>query len=488
VDKKPFLKILNFIDSYFYEFNNMNDSDGFYDLFNETIFASKYLDIDDFVSFHTGELSYVKFKTLEAQYDEIDHLLRCKIMEVVFNVIYYSNIEIKIKEKIAGFLARYKILFTDETGYRKMILDENIQSLEGSFGKVFLLDDKFVKKQLKPEYWNDNDIASRFKNEYKIQTRMKELGAQVLEVFDYDPINHSFLMQRADVDLADFLSDNIIKFEEKIKLIKQILSVMKLAHENSIIHRDLHVGNILIISGDAYVGDFGFAKDANHLRSKLSTVSPKPTHQFLAPEGFRDFLLLDEISDIYSIGKIIDFIMGNGQLGTKHPFKLLVEHCTKSSREDRYGNMPSLIEAFSSLYENLVNGENINEINMNVTQGVYNLAVENYLVKLVSNNKLASQIVSNSWFDIPNIIQKCDIDNQLKIIKSIYSNYVEATGYGGWENYDIFANISYDIIMGEFDVSIKQIALDILENCAGVRYNAASLLDKIPYDIVEILK
>lgn len=124
MDKKSFLKILNFIDSYFYESNNVYDSDGFYGLFNETIFALEYLDVDDFVSFHTGELNYIQYRPLEKQYDEINHLLRCKIMVVVFNIIYYSNIEIKIKEKIAGFLARYKILFTDETGYRKMILKQ----------------------------------------------------------------------------------------------------------------------------------------------------------------------------------------------------------------------------------------------------------------------------------------------------------------------------------------------------------------------------
>lgn len=488
MDKKPYLKILKYIDSYFTEDNYLNEADGFFDLFNNTIFASDYLDIDDFVSFHTGELNYISFETLEKQYSKVDELLRYKIIEVIYNVIYYSKIESKIKEKIASFFARYNILFTDEDGYRKMVPGGYFETLEGSFGKVILLDDKFVKKQLKPEYWNDKDIVSRFKNEYNVQNHMVNLGAQVLEVFDYDPINHSYLMHRADVDLADYLTENIIEFEEKIKLSKQILDIMSLAHENGIIHRDLHVGNILIVSRNAYLADFGFAKDANHLRSKLSTMSPKPTHQFLAPEGFRSFLHLDEISDIYSIGKILDFIMGNGQLGMNHPFKLLVEHCIKSSKEDRYSNIVELTEAFNNLYDNLVNGENINEINMNITKGVHNLAVEKYIIKLVTNDRLAAQIVSNDWGNFATILHKCDTDNQLNIIKGIYSNYVEATGYGGWENYDLFANIAYDIVLGGFNVSIKQVAFNLLEDCARVRYSAAKLLDKISYDILERLK
>lgn len=60
------------------------------------------------------------------------------------------------------------------------------------------------------------------------------------------------------------------------------------------------------------MSDFGFAKDSTHSRSRLSTSLPKPTNKFVAPERFNDFTELDELSDIYSIGKIIDYTMCNG--------------------------------------------------------------------------------------------------------------------------------------------------------------------------------
>lgn len=188
---------------------------------------------------------------------------------------------------------------------------------------------------MKAEYWTEKDISSRFKNEYKVQNQMLKIGANVLEVFDYDEINHTYLMQRAEYDLADFLEENIIDFNEKIELSRQIFETMKIAHKNNIIHRDLHVGNILLIGKTPYIADFGFAKDENHLRSKLSSMSPKPTHQFVAPEGFKDFRLLNEISDIFSLGKILDYIMGNGVLGTKHQLKVVVEYSTRSLPDER---------------------------------------------------------------------------------------------------------------------------------------------------------
>ncbi|BBF42810.1 serine/threonine protein kinase PrkC, regulator of stationary phase [Lachnospiraceae bacterium KM106-2] len=485
MDKKPFKKILSFIDSYFCEGNHIDNEDGFDDLFKSTIFSSDYFDTDDFVSYHVSELNYVTGVDLLEQYASIEETLRDQLLEVVFNIIYYSDIDNEIKQKVASYLARYKILFNDESTYKKIIPEGRIEYLEGSFGKVYLLDDGFVKKQLKSEYWENRDIASRFKNEYSVQKHMFELGAQVLEVFDYDSINHSFLMKRADCDLWEFLKENKLVFQEKIELVKQILDIMKIAHTNGIIHRDLHVGNILIVNRNGYVADFGFAKDANVLRSRLSTVSPKPTHQFLAPEGFRNFLELDEVSDLFSIGKIIDFIIGNGQLGTKHPFKLFVEHCTKSVKEERYRTIDELITAFNDLYNDFVNTENIGKITGEIDKGNYSLAVEEYITKLASNEILSSQIVSNSWTKFPEVLQKCDVSNQVEIIRSIYSNYVEATGYGGWKNYDIFASIAYDIVINQFEREIKQVALNILENCAEVRFSAQNLLDRVPYNILE---
>lgn len=488
MDKKPYTKILQFIDDYFYDYNNRNNADGFYEEFENTIFSNQYINLDDFMYYNTNEFEYKMYSSLLEQYGDVEDDKRVKIIEVIYNIVFYSEMSDESKTKIASFLARYKILFLDSDDYRKAASGDEFNTFEGSFGKVFVLNEEFVKKQLKPEYWDDKDIASRFKNEYAIQNRMKELGAQVLEVFDYDGINHSFLMQRADIDLADYFEENKVCMKNKVQMCEEIFAAMKIAHDNNIYHRDLHIGNILLLEDHPYVSDFGFAKDANHLRSKLSTISPKPTHLYLAPEGFKDFTQLDSVSDIYSIGKIIDYMMGDGQLGQNHPFKLIVEKSTKSAKEDRYQTISALQDAFNRLYKSLLEGDNIEQINNDIHNGIYNVNVETYLMKLVANDKLSSQIVSNDWNLLSDVICKCENENQLEIVNNIQDTFVNATGYGGWGNYDLFARLAYNIIQKSDILSVRKVAYEILDHCASVRYGAKDLLDELSYDIIELLK
>ncbi|SHK01023.1 hypothetical protein [Hespellia stercorisuis] len=181
-------------------------------------------------------------------------------------------------------------------------------------------------------------------------------------------------------------------------------------------------------------------------------------------------------------------MMGDGELGKNHAFKLIVEKATKSAKEDRYQSIAELKDAFDRLYKSLLEGDNIEQINNDIHNGIYNVNVETYLLKLVSNDKLSAQIVSNNWNMISEVICKCDNENQLKIAINIQDTFVNATGYGGWENYDLFARLAYNIVQESDILSVRKVAYEILDHCASVRYGAKDLLDDLPYDIVELLK
>lgn len=166
MDKKPFIKILQYLDDYYAGYEIMSDPFSLH--FEDTFFAEQYLDIDEFFLYHTQSVGYDSRESLENQYGDIVEKLRITIIEVIYNIIYYSKIEDRIKTKIANFLARYNLLVNESDGYRTLAIDNEFPVLEGSFGKVFLLNPQFVKKQLKSEYWEAKDVASRFKNEYII--------------------------------------------------------------------------------------------------------------------------------------------------------------------------------------------------------------------------------------------------------------------------------------------------------------------------------
>ncbi len=487
MDKKPYYKLLDIVDQYLYQldYNNFNPVDPLELIFEGTKFSEVYLDLDDFVTFHTRELNYSAGRSLVDQYEDVDVAQRIKVIEVLFNIVYYSKIEDVLKKKISNYLNRYNVVFSDDNEYKQVVIDGSEKFLEGSFGKVYLIDDKYVKKQLKSEYWDDHDISSRFKNEFEIQKRLYDSNVRVLGAYDYDSLANSFLMERADFDLYDLLDKNKISFEEQIKLTRQVLKTMITAHKMTIIHRDLHPGNIMIKKYEPFISDFGFAKDSNHLRSRLSSVTPKPTHKFVAPEGFRKFTDLDEISDVYSIGKVIDFIFGNGNLGTAHPFKLLVEKATKDIREERFNTVEDLSESFEGIFNNYLKGVDVKRINTLIQKGIYDTSIEHYLLELAEKKKISTQIVANRWLNLAEILLKCDTSNQEKILRAISITFIQATGYNGWKNYDLFATITYTmVIRSEMPIVIK-LAYSILEECAKHRFAADRLLLSVPYEKIQ---
>jgi len=490
MDKKPYMKLLRTLDSLFFSDDAwMNDDapDRVEYEFSRTHFDKDYIDFDDFISYHIEGLEYIQFQQFTDQYGEVEFELRSEVIEVLFNLVYFSELDDEFKRKLSSYLARYDVLFSDDLYYKSIASSTDTDYSEGSFGRVFFLDDNFVKKQLKSEYWLDNDISSRFKNEFNIQLRLSRSEMNVLKVHDYDATMNSFLMERADMDLYSLLEDNRLDEDKKNKLINQMLLTMSMAHEKGINHRDLHPGNIMIKGDKVYVSDFGFAKDSNHLRSRLSTVSPKPTHQFVAPEGFNDFTELDELSDIYSLGKIIDYIMGDGNLGGAHSFRPLVDKCTYDEKSRRFQSVIELKKSFSSIYEVYLKGEDIKQITSEIQDGNHSIIGEEYLIKLAKENRVASQIVANNWVKVSRVILECSSDNQNTIMKSIDCDFIEATGYKGWENYDIFATIAYDVLIESADITICKYAYSILNGCAKNRFGAKHLLDSVPFDKVQLL-
>ncbi|KAA6393000.1 MAG: putative Serine/threonine-protein kinase NIM1, partial [Streblomastix strix] len=91
-------------------------------------------------------------------------------------------------------------------------------------------------------------------------------------------------------------------------LIKQILQGMRVFHEAQLVHRDIKCENILLHSppgsGRVYVKitDLGFAKKEDLTKEENSIAGTPP---YLAPELFKQSIILTRKVDIYAIGVTI---------------------------------------------------------------------------------------------------------------------------------------------------------------------------------------
>lgn len=182
-----------------------------------------------------------------------------------------------------------------------------------------MFNEQIYKKQLKNEYRTQETWKMRFKYEYENMVKLVQ-SPYVLKVFNYIEDEDSYLMEKCDCDIFDYLENNPFVTDDRIlDLLNELLLGMKDVHNAGIIDRDFHLVNILMNDEHVILSDFGLSKDTMVVHSLKSTSTPKNSHYFMDPIGLSSFTLLDKFSDIYSIGKNIDYITGKSDLNKNYP-------------------------------------------------------------------------------------------------------------------------------------------------------------------------
>jgi len=100
-----------------------------------------------------------------------------------------------------------------------------------------------------------------------------------------------------------------LSIEDRLRLFRDICSAVQYAHENSVIHRDLKPGNILIAKGGVpRLLDFGIAKllDPGFLQTAVATRTDwRPmTPEYASPEQIRG-RTITTATDVYSLGVLL---------------------------------------------------------------------------------------------------------------------------------------------------------------------------------------
>ncbi len=110
-----------------------------------------------------------------------------------------------------------------------------------------------------------------------------------------------FLMPIMEGSLQDRIeSEGALDWETASQLMVQVAETVEFAHEQSVLHRDLKPGNILVDQeGVPRVADFGIAKLLDTSTSKSSKSMGTPS--FMPPERFRGDEAT-EVSDVYGLG------------------------------------------------------------------------------------------------------------------------------------------------------------------------------------------
>ncbi|GES90145.1 kinase-like domain-containing protein [Rhizophagus clarus] len=163
-----------------------------------------------------------------------------------------------------------------------------------------------------------------------------------------DPLddNYMLVMEKLDIDLREYLQQNHIQltWKEKIQIIVNIVDALSKIHNENVIHRDLHSGNILYYQyiNSWFISDFGFCGPADKPLDCIYGNLP-----YIAPEVIvgKEYA---KASDIYSVAMLM-WEISSGQ----RPFANY-ENEYNLAMDIVNGNRPKIVSGTPSKYKELM--------------------------------------------------------------------------------------------------------------------------------------
>lgn len=358
----------------------------------------------------------------------------------------------------------------------------------GGFANVYIQKSTaHILKKLKDDFLTDKGIRSRFKREYEITKSLQDAFG-IIEVYKFDASTCSYTMERAEQTLEDYVNDSSLSDDIKIKCIRQILYIMTEVHKRDVIHRDLSPNNIFVVNGILKIADFGLGKDLNVLTSHQTVhTNAVGQYSYCAPEQFMLLKDGDKRSDVYSLGRIINFIMTAQPMNSHHIFRNVSEKATNSDAAYRYADAGQLSVNFEKCIKFHENAQNEEAILQKMASKVFDSDVEAYIYEL--NAEKISQYLLESKTGILHTLlsfMKCDDTHAQHIVQCIESTFRDVCRRS-FEAYDPFAIFAYRVLKENFTFVVKEIAATILRYVATDvnRFSAQNLVDELKNDGIE---
>lgn len=226
-------------------------------------------------------------------------------------------------------------------------IDERFDVIEtlgkGGMGTVYKVRDRetnsvFALKLLHQNLRSDPSVLKRFEQEARAAEELDH--PNLVPTYAHGVTNDGepyLLIEYVEGEtLAQVLErEGALEEDRAISIFEQICAALSYAHESKIVHRDIKPANIILSKtsgGDevARVVDFGIAKTLTEVdrstRNLTQTGEVFGSPHYMSPEQCLG-LMLDEKSDIYSLGCVIfEAMSGKPPFAGANPIQLVVKH------------------------------------------------------------------------------------------------------------------------------------------------------------------
>lgn len=388
-----------------------------------------------------------------------------------------------IYDEINRILSRdmYKLI---RKGEHYILIEENEDLVpigHGGFADVYYQKSTgLIVKRLKDDFLADTGIRSRFKREFDITKTLQGIYG-IIEVYAFDNNNYSYTMERAETTLEDYILSNDLSDEIKLNCIRQILYIMKQVHNCNIIHRDISPNNIFIVAGQLKIADFGLGKDLNVFTSHQTVhTNAMGQYYYCAPEQFMMLRDGDKRSDVYSLGRVINFIMTHDPINSHHIYGSVTEKATNADSAYRYADAGQLATFFEKSVEYHMHAENKEAIERKIQNRIYDTDVSNYIHDMTPNE--ISKAIRDKKLGFQEALLHFMHDSQENaqhIIQSIEESFRDVCS--SFESHDPFATFANKILKDRFPFVVNEIAASILGSVAWDvnRFSAQDMVNRL---------
>jgi len=215
----------------------------------------------------------------------------------------------------------------------------------GGMGTVYRAEDTVLGRRVALKVLDladvRGDLGARLLREAHILARLEHPG--IVPVHDAGTLADGrvfYAMKFVEGERLDRLAERIGTIADRLRVFQRICEAVEFAHARGILHRDLKPENVMVGPfGEVLVMDWGVAKilrevskDVSEQRKSIGVAelrttakTPEPletehgtvlgTPGYMAPEQARgEVASLDERADIYSLGAILRFLLGEKRL------------------------------------------------------------------------------------------------------------------------------------------------------------------------------
>ena len=208
----------------------------------------------------------------------------------------------------------------------------------GGMANVYLAEDielgrRVAIKILNDRYANDELFVERFRREAKSAAGLSH--PNIVSIYDRGEAEGTYYIAMEVIEgqnLKELIRrSGRLRPAHAIAYTRQILSALRFAHRNGIIHRDIKPHNILVGQEERLkVTDFGIARAGTSQMTEAGSIMG--TAHYLSPEQARG-AQVTAASDLYSVGVVLyEMLTGDVPYSGDTPVEIAMKHLNETPR------------------------------------------------------------------------------------------------------------------------------------------------------------